>query len=109
MGATPKRACRPAAPTVRALRALGAVLAALLPAAPAGATPVGHVIAISVDGLLPEAPARLGPEGAPAFHRLMREGAFTTEARTDPDLANTLPNHATMLTGRGVRGPAGHH
>src|SRR5437868_5578316 len=44
---------------------------------------VNQVLAISVDGLNPRAIKRLGRSGAPAFHRLMREGAWTFNARTE--------------------------
>ncbi len=61
-----------------------------------------YVIQISVDGLasrwlepLVEQVGRL-----PNFQRLAREGTSTTNARTDFSLTNTLPNHASMLTGR---------
>lgn len=67
-----------------------------------------HAIIISFDGLRPDAITQLGPTNAPHFYELMREGAFTLNARTDPDWTVTMPNHACMLTGRGVDGPQGH-
>ncbi|RYJ05588.1 MAG: hypothetical protein EON52_10780 [Actinomycetales bacterium] len=66
------------------------------------------VLAISVDGLNPEAIERLGRSGTPNLHRLLREGASTLEARTAQELTITLPNHTGMLTGRAVGGEAGH-
>lgn len=63
---------------------------------------VNHVVAISVDGLNPDALRRLGRDGAPAFHRMVRQGATTLNARTAVELTRTLPNHTGMLTGRPV-------
>lgn len=71
--------------------------------------PVLHVVHVSVDGLHPKAIDVLGPTGAPSFHRLRREGAWTSNARTDPDVAATLPDHACQLTGRPILGSRGHH
>lgn len=76
--------------------------------APSADDAVDHVVAISVDGLNPTAIRRLGPEGAPALHRMLRGGAGTLNARTDRALTRTLPNHTDMLTGRPVRGASGH-
>ncbi len=66
------------------------------------------VLAISVDGLNPEAIEVLGRSGAPTLHRLIDEGASTVDARNSDELTITLPNHTGMLTGRGVTGPEGH-
>jgi predicted AlkP superfamily pyrophosphatase or phosphodiesterase len=69
----------------------------------------GRVIFISVDGMRPDAVDVLGPAGAPTFHRLRREGAYTSNARTDKIYTITLPNHTCMVTSRGVVGPEGHN
>ena len=61
---------------------------------------INRVLAISVDGLNPRAITKLGRSGAPAFHRMMREGAFTFNARTVAGSTITLPNHTSMLTSR---------
>lgn len=66
------------------------------------------VVAISIDGLNPEALTRLGREDLPVFHRLIDEGASTLNARTAYELTVTLPNHTGMLTGRGILDPHGH-
>jgi predicted AlkP superfamily pyrophosphatase or phosphodiesterase len=66
------------------------------------------VLAISIDALNPDAITRLGKNGAPSFHRLLREGASTLNARTATERTETLPNHTGMLTGRGVSGRLGH-
>lgn len=73
------------------------------------ASPVQHVLLVSVDGLRGDALARLGPEALPTFARLLREGASTLDARSDADFSVTLPNHVAMVTGRSVEGPDGHH
>lgn len=98
-----------------ALGVLGsAALAATLLTGPAqpGAAAVGpadRVLAISIDGLNPAALRRLGVPGAPAFHRLLTEGAGTLNARTEAEMTVTLPNHTSMLTGRRIRlGQGGH-
>ena len=70
--------------------------------------PVFHLIHISVDGLHADAVETLGPQRAPNFFRLREEGAFTDNARTDPELANTLPDHASQLTSRPIFGSEGH-
>ncbi|HKX15667.1 MAG TPA: alkaline phosphatase [Propionibacteriaceae bacterium] len=71
--------------------------------------PIDYVIAISVDGLNPQAMRKLGKSGSPSLHRLMREGAYTLNARTLRERTRTLPNHAAMLTGRRVDREQGGH
>jgi len=75
------------------------------PTARTDAPPV--VLAISVDGLNPDAIGLLGPAGLPTLHRLIDEGASTLNARTSRELTITLPNHTGMMTGRRVDGPRG--
>ena len=70
---------------------------------------ITHVVAISVDGLNPRAITELGPAGAPTFHRLLAEGAFTLDARTEREQTRTLPNHTGMLTGRRIDASQGGH
>lgn len=70
---------------------------------------VNRVVAISVDGLNPTAITKLGPAGAPNFHRLLREGATTLNARTAQEQTRTLPNHTGMLTGRRIDDRRGGH
>lgn len=69
---------------------------------------VDYVVAISVDGLNPTAIRRLGPSGAPAFHRMLGNGSTTLNARTEYEQTRTLPNHSGMVTGRPILGPRGH-
>lgn len=65
------------------------------------------VLAISVDGLNPEALTSLPAEDVPTFTRLIDEGASTLDARTSRELTITLPNHTGMMTGRRVDGAEG--
>lgn len=67
------------------------------------------VVAISVDGLNASALKRLGRRGAPNFHRLLRQGTATLNARTEYERTITLPNHTGMLTGRRVNRNRGGH
>jgi Type I phosphodiesterase / nucleotide pyrophosphatase len=71
--------------------------------------PIDHVIAISIDGLNPRAIEDLGKSRTPAFHRLMRQGASTLNARTVREKTSTTPNHTSMLTGRRVNAKHGGH
>ncbi len=66
------------------------------------------VLAISIDGLNPEAINVLGENRAPNLHRLIAEGSSTLNARSAFELTVTLPNHTGMLTGRGIAGNRGH-
>ncbi len=68
-----------------------------------------HVLAISVDGLRPATLERLGATRAPAYHRMLREGAGTLNARSAVERTTTLPNHTGMLTGRPVARARGGH
>ncbi len=70
---------------------------------------INRVLVISIDGLNPDAIRQLGPGGAPALHRLMAEGAFTLNARTEYEQTETLPNHTGMLTGRVITASHGGH
>lgn len=70
---------------------------------------VNRVLAISVDGLNSRAITQLGTSRAPSFHRLMREGAWTFNARTEQEMTKTLPNHTGMLTGRRIDEDKGGH
>jgi PKD repeat protein len=71
--------------------------------------PVDRVVVISVDGLSSELIQSVDADDLPGFYRLMSEGAFTLNARVDPDISVTLPNHTSMLTGRFAAGVAGHN
>ncbi|HKQ37223.1 MAG TPA: lamin tail domain-containing protein, partial [Verrucomicrobiae bacterium] len=69
-----------------------------------------YVVQVSLDGLggpylsnyVSTAPAQF-----PNFVRLMTEGAYTFNARCDNDVSETIPNHATIFTGRPVGPPPG--
>jgi hypothetical protein len=70
---------------------------------------INYVLAISIDGLNPQAIRDLGPEGAPNLYRLMTEGTSTLNARTALESTSTLPNHTGMLTARRVDARRGGH
>jgi len=111
--ASPGRKVPRALLTLLLALALAAVSFALparaAPPADADDDPVDRVLAISVDGLTPRAITQLGPTGAPALHRMMREGAFTLNARTSYERTTTLPNHTSMVTSRPIdRAHLGH-
>lgn len=77
---------------------------------PSSASAVGHVVHISIDGLrgdLLKANINASPFDHPNFMRFVDEGATTFNARTDYTNTRTLPNHASMLTGRPVDQPNG--
>jgi len=76
---------------------------------PGAAAAADYVIHISVDGLRSDVITFLGPTNLPNFYRMRVEGAFTDNARNDPDVTVTLPNHTTQLTGRGILGATGHN
>ena len=69
---------------------------------------VEQVVIISFDGLRADALSNLSPTNLPTFNQVIQMGASTLNARADYDKTETLPNHATMLTGRGVIGNNGH-
>lgn len=69
--------------------------------------PVDHVVIVSVDGLRADALEGSALEQLPAFARLL-QGPHTLNARCDPDISVTLPNHVGMVTGRPMWGPSGH-
>lgn len=95
----------PAAPAASSARP---TTPAPTPSSPSKPVAPPLVLAISVDGLNPDALEVLGARGAPHLHRLVREGVSTLNARTAQELTITLPNHTGMLTGRGVSGRSGH-
>ena len=68
-----------------------------------------RVLAISIDGLNPDALRELGRDGAPNFHRLLDGGASTLNARTEYEMTDTLPNHTGMVTGRRINRSKGGH
>jgi hypothetical protein len=85
-----------------------ALLAAIAAAAPPSPEPaIRHVVLVSVDGLRPEMLLPEMSETHPGLARLTR-GPHTLQARCDPDISITLPNHLDMLTGRQVAGANGH-
>lgn len=99
-------------PLTVAACAFAAVVALPQPVPAASTTADDHVkkvIAVSVDGLNPRAIRKLGRDGAPNLHAMMRQGASTLNARTTYERTNTLPNHTGMLTGRQANPKRGGH
>lgn len=64
---------------------------------------------VSIDGLRPDVIQEYGAEMLPGFTKLMNEGVYTFNARTDAEYTITLPNHVTMMTGRQVGDSQGHN
>lgn len=77
--------------------------------APLAGDGTARVLAVSLDGFNVAALDRLGRDRTPVLHRLLREGAATTHARTERELTDTLPNHTGMLTGLRVDADRGGH
>ncbi len=101
------------------LRAIALALAVALGVPASGAVPASappahrgaaaqHVLAISVDGLNPQAIRELRRR-TPVLHRLQARGAGTLDARTEREMTVTLPNHVGMVTGRRVTARHGGH
>ncbi len=91
-------------------RALVAMVCLNIFASPGIAAPVTHVIQVSLDGLgayYLQAFVSNAPAQFPNFVRLTQEAAYTFNARCDRDISETVPNHATIFTGRPVMQPAG--
>jgi hypothetical protein len=74
---------------------------------PGSRSPV--VVAISVDGLNPDAisGAVRAHARTSGFGGLAADGAWTLNARTSVEQTHTLPNHTGMMTGLTVSGPSG--
>jgi predicted AlkP superfamily pyrophosphatase or phosphodiesterase len=68
---------------------------------------IAHVVVVSIDGLRPDAIDERADGSTPALARILR-GSGTLNARTDPEITVTLPNHLSMVTGRSVGGAEGH-
>ena len=74
---------------------------------PAAAGEAQYVIEISVDGGGSSYIQNLINQGLlPNFKRFQTQGTWTNNARNDYDITVTLPNHVTMVTGRGIYGVA---
>jgi hypothetical protein len=75
---------------------------------PAAAEEAQYVIEISVDGGGSSyIQTLIDQRKLPNFKRFQTEGAWTNNARNDYDITVTLPNHVSMVAGRGIYGIAG--
>lgn len=79
------------------------------PAPPPAPPKPRQVVVVSVDGLGTNVVEAVGLDSLPTIARLIREGASTLDARTAVEQTVTLPNHASMLTGRVIDARAGGH
>lgn len=75
------------------------------PPPPPPGTDTELVIHVSIDALRVD---HITPALMPNLSRLIDEGASTMNARTDPAVTRTLPNHTSQVTGRSVLGGSGH-
>ncbi|MEO6512822.1 MAG: alkaline phosphatase [Nocardioides sp.] len=102
---------RPALASALAVVLLGVAPTAAAPAPEAArqADEITRVVVISVDGLNPDAITKLGATGTPTLHRMMAEGTWTFNARTEVEQTVTLPNHTGMLTSRRIDRTHGGH
>lgn len=66
-----------------------------------------HVVLVSIDGLRPDAIDERADGTTPTLARMLR-GPNTMNARADPEITITLPNHICMLTGLCATGDEGH-
>lgn len=67
------------------------------------------VLVISVDGLTKKVFRKMGRDEIPHMWRMMNRGVSTRNARTEPELTFTLPNHVGMVTGRRINASRGGH
>ena len=67
------------------------------------------VVIVTLDAVGSNAVRRLGRDGMPTLHRLIRQGASTRNARTAHETTLTLPNHTSIVTGRRVEAARGGH
>lgn len=77
--------------------------------APVAAVNRLRVVAISLDGLNSRAIVQLGAKRVPHLYQLFRQGAGTTNARSQVEMTLTLPNHTSMVTGRRIAAASGGH
>jgi len=75
---------------------------AMAPAAiaPSAATTPSLIVLITIDQLAADYLQRFGPQMTGGIARLMRGGAWFTDAHHDHAITETAPGHATLLSGR---------
>ncbi|MEK7743310.1 MAG: alkaline phosphatase family protein, partial [Elusimicrobiota bacterium] len=93
------RSLKPAA-LFAALCALASGAGAAQPPRAGNPPPARLLVVLSVDQMRADYLDRFPPSGPGGFSRLLREGAYFSQARNTDVPTETSPGHATLLTGR---------
>lgn len=85
---------------LRRASTLSALLAAVTAPAAAQSAPPTLIVQITVDQLRPDYLEKWAPQFTGGFARLLKQGAFFTQAFHDHAATETAPGHATLWSGR---------